>query len=126
MRNKGTALIFSEVQYWNDVVSDKRDKTHSKEGRLQLQLQYAVVLAIESIDPTLWGSLFIRERKKMSQLDTQKFQQLEGFYRIIGNRSKYWEIRGNIVKQYDPHGLFPESKEMAIEYGDLGKNQRTR
>ena len=60
----------------------------------------------------------------MSQLDTQKLQLLEGFYRIIGNKSKYWEIRGNIVKQYDPHGLFPESKEMAIEYGDLGKSQK--
>jgi len=58
----------------------------------------------------------------MSQLDARKLQLLEGFYRIIGNKSKYWEIRGNILKQYDPHGLFPESKEMAIEYGDLGES----
>ena len=97
-------------------------KIHSKAGRLLLHLHLAVVLTIESIDLTLCGS-FLRERN-MSRLDTQKLQQLEGFYRIIGNKSKYWEILGNIVKQYDPHGLFPESKEMAIEYGDLGKSQK--
>ena len=56
-------------------------------------------------------------------MDRESFQKLEGFYRIIGNKSKYWEIRGNIVKQYDAHDLFPESNEMSIEYGDLGKQQ---
>ena len=56
----------------------------------------------------------------MLQMDRESFQKLEGFYRIIGNKSKYWEIRGNIVKQYDAHDLFPESNEMSIEYGDLG------
>ena len=56
-------------------------------------------------------------------MNRESFQKLEGFYRIIGNKSKYWEIRGNIVKQYDAHDLFPESSEMSIEYGDLGKKQ---
>ena len=60
----------------------------------------------------------------MPQMDRESFQKLEGFYRIIGNKSKYWEIRGNIVKQYDAHDLFPESNEMSIEYGDLGKQQK--
>ena len=57
----------------------------------------------------------------MSQLDRQK---LEGFYRIIENKSKYWEIRGNIVKQYDPYGFYGawfESNELPVEYGDLGR-----
>lgn len=90
----------------------------------------------------MWSNFLIKERKfyksrtvevafveththiwKMPQLDRENFQQLEGFYRIIGNRSKYWEIRGNIVKQYDAHDLFPESNKMSIEYGDLGKEQ---
>ena len=60
----------------------------------------------------------------MSPLDRESFQQLEGFYRIIGNRSKYWEIRGNTVKQYDAHDLFPESNELSIEYGDFGKQSK--
>ena len=61
----------------------------------------------------------------MSLLDRESFQQqLEGFYRIIGNRSKYWEIRGNTVKQYDAHDLFPESNELSIEYGDFGKQSK--
>lgn len=58
-------------------------------------------------------------------MDKESFQKLEGFYRIIGNKSKYWEIRGNIVKQYDAHDLFPESNEMSIEYGDLGKSNES-
>ena len=59
----------------------------------------------------------------MSQIVTEKTQQLEGFYRIIESSSKYWEIRGNIVKQHEPYGLTPESNELPIEYGDFGKVQ---
>ena len=48
----------------------------------------------------------------MSQIVTEKTQQLEGFYRIIESSSKYWEIRGNIVKQHEPYELTPESNEI--------------
>ena len=74
-----------------------------------------------SIDPT--NTLLPAKKHilfKMCQPDRESLQQLEGFYRIIGNRSKYWEIHANSIKQYDPHGLFPESNELSIEYGDFG------